>query len=124
MLKQDSEDVRSPSPCKANLEHIKDLLDEDDDCFCLENINQLALTRQKSKTDYSKRAALTRKESLVSAIQEAEPGAENGSLTNSQSFKQNMNQCECAQSPCLKVSDGGGQLARPSPAQMHSHVTE
>lgn len=43
--------------------------------------------RQKSKTEYNKRAD-NRKVSLVSAIQEVDPIAEDGSATNSQSIFQ------------------------------------
>ena len=60
-----------------------DVLDEDEDtdCYSLGNIESLRMTRQKSKTDYSKRPSYLmtrqfRKDSRVSAIQEADDVAE------------------------------------------------
>ena len=41
--KQESLDLRSPSPQKANLKQISDLLDDDEECFCRENMQYLAL---------------------------------------------------------------------------------
>ena len=81
--------MRSPSPQKANLKQITSLLDDDEECLCLANMQQMAMTRQKSKTEYARRSTAGRKESLWSAIQEVdEPTAEECSVTNSQSTMQ------------------------------------
>lgn len=48
-------ELRSPSPLKSNLKQITNLLDDDDECFCLDNMQKLAMSRQKSKTEYSRR---------------------------------------------------------------------
>ena len=68
---------------KESFKHITSLLDEDEDtdCFSFGNIESLRMTRQKSKTDYSKRPSYLmtrqfRKDSRVSAIQEADDVAE------------------------------------------------
>ena len=60
------------------IKHITSLLDDDDDCFCRENVQQLVMARQKSKTDYAKRPSVAelRKQSMASAIQEVDPNAE------------------------------------------------
>lgn len=118
LAKQESYDLRSPSP--QNLQQITSLLDDDEDCFCSSNLHSLTMARQKSKTEYNKRANI-RKESLVSAIQEADPMAEDGSVTNSQSIfqvrvsEESQLLLQTTQSPHVKqLSDGEG-LSYPSP---------
>ena len=80
MAKQDS-DLKSPGLNKNTLQHITKLLDDDDECFCKDNVQKLLMSRQKSKTDYAKRPLPRHKDSLVSAIQEVD---ESGSNQNSQ----------------------------------------
>ena len=63
----DSIEVRSPSPQKANLEQITSLLDDDEDCFYQDTMQSLALARQKSKTEYTKRST-EQKDSNLSTI--------------------------------------------------------
>mmetsp|Transcript_24897 Transcript_24897/g.33352 ORF Transcript_24897/g.33352 Transcript_24897/m.33352 type:complete len:158 (+) Transcript_24897:602-1075(+) len=82
------------------------------------------MSRQKSKTDYAKRPsqAELRKESKVSAIQEADdPLAEAESTQNSQGvFAHRLSgatEQQFLMSPLLKVTDGE-RGTRPSPAQI------
>ena len=45
---------------KASLIQINKLLDDDqDDCFCRDFSTQIALSRQKSKTEYARRPTFT-----------------------------------------------------------------
>ena len=81
LIQQESSDIRSPSPSKENLKQITSLLDDDEECFCQENMKGLIMSRQKSKTDYSKRTNQLRKESMVSTIQEVDPLAEEAEST-------------------------------------------
>lgn len=82
MKKRDS-DIRSPGLNKETLKHITNLLDDDDECFCRDNVQKLIMARHKSKTDYSKRVTVLRKESRISAIQEVDQIFEAGSTQNS-----------------------------------------
>ena len=75
-------ELRSPSPEKANIAHITNLLDDDDDhCFCIDNMQKMMMSRQKSKTEYTKRQ-IEHKDSHVSTINEVDQTAEDGSVTN------------------------------------------
>ena len=97
--KQESTDLRSPSPLKRNLRQITRLLDDDDDCFCIDNLQSLQMERQKSKTEYAKRPLIDVKASVLSAIPENCAEGTAGDTSTSQSVLQ-----QDTTSPLLKVT--------------------
>jgi hypothetical protein len=79
------------------------------------------MARQKSKTEYNRRTT-DRKQSTVSAIQEVDQFAEDGSAKNSQSiFHQRLSEEKELLSPSMKVYDGERQLSRLSPTHTPNH---